>query len=94
MKRNTGKPPDGSPWEKMLDELIAQYYSEVIKHVEKNAKLGDLIKMIELRHKLTPGGADQKRFWKLVDDIRQGAVEKKPTKPSPRKKTTNSGKNK
>lgn len=95
MKQNTGKPPDGSPWVKLLDELIEKYYCELIEHVEKNAKLGDLIKMIELRHKLTPGGADQKRFWKLVDEIRQGATEKKPArKKAVRAKTSKSRKNK
>lgn len=94
MKRTTGKPPDGSPWLKLLDELIEGYFREVIKHVEENAKLGDLIKMVELRHKLTPGGADQKRFWKLVDEIRQGTIDKKPVKKTARAKTTKPRKNK
>ena len=94
MKRNMGKPPDGSPWLKLFDELIERYYREIIKHAEENAKLGDLIKMVELRHKLTPGGADQKRFWKLVDEIRQGTIEKKPAKKAARAKTSNSRKKK
>lgn len=94
MKQNTGKPPDGSPWVKLLDELIEKYYCELVKHVQKNAKLGDLIKMVELRHKLTPGGADQKRFWKLVDEIRQDAVAKKPDAKTGRTKTTNPRKSK
>jgi len=94
VKRNAGKPPDGSPWLKLFDELIERYYREIIKHAEENAKLGDLIKMVELRHKLTPGGADQKRFWKLVDEIRQGIPEKKPAKKTTRTKTTTSRKSK
>ena len=94
MKRSTGKPPDGSPWLKLLDELIEGYFREVLEHVKENAKLGDLIKMIELRHKLTPSGADQKRFWKLVDEIRQGTIGKKPITKTARTKTTKSGKSK
>ena len=94
MKRSTGKPPDGSPWLKLLDELIEGYFREVLEHVKENAKLGDLIKMIELRHKLTPSGADQKRFWKLVDEIRQGTVAKKPVTKKARTKTIKSRKNK
>ena len=94
MKRNAGESPDGSPWLTLFDELIERYYREIIKHTEENAKLGDLIKMVELRHKLTPSGADQKRFWKLVDEIRQGTLEKKPVTKKTRTKTISSRKNK
>jgi hypothetical protein len=94
MKQTAGKPSDGPPWEKLFDELIAKYFCEVEKHVEEKANLGDLIKMVELRHKLTPGGADQKRFWKLVDEIRQGTLDKKPVTKKTRTKTISSRKNK
>lgn len=88
MKQTTGKSSDGSPWLKMLDDLITRYYREVVKHVKENAKLRDLIKMIELRYKLTPGGAGQKRFWKLVEDIRQGVADKAATRKPGRTRTS------
>ena len=94
MKRDVGKSPEGSPWMILFDEMIERYIRELVEHSEENAKIGDLIKMIELRHKLTPGGADQKRFWKLVDEIRQGAVVKKTVPKRARTKTTNSRKSK
>ena len=94
MKQNAGKPPDGSPGVKIFDELIKKYYSVIFNRAEEDAKLGDLIKMVELRHKLTPGGAEQKRFWKMMDEIRQGVAEKRPAKKTTRTKTTTSRKNK
>ena len=55
----------------MLDELIKRYYKELLKSVEENAKLGDLIKMMEQRRKLAPGDSDQKQFWKMMENIRR-----------------------
>jgi hypothetical protein len=94
VKQTSGKSSDGSPWLKMLDDLITLYYREVVKHIEGNAKLGDLIKMVELRHKLTPGGAGQKRFWKLVEEIRQGVADKAPTRKPGRTRTSSTRKKK
>jgi hypothetical protein len=58
----------------MLDELIKRYYKELLRSVEENAKLGDLIKMMEQRRKLAPGDSDQKRFWKMMESIRREAL--------------------
>jgi hypothetical protein len=55
----------------MLDDLIRSYYSELLKTVEGNAKLGDFIKMIELRRKLAPADSDQKRFWRMLEKVRR-----------------------
>ncbi|MFQ5500334.1 MAG: hypothetical protein ACE5FH_11755 [Candidatus Zixiibacteriota bacterium] len=55
----------------ILDDLIARYYRELLKSVEEQVKLGDLLKMIELRRKLQPDDQSQKQFWSMLDDVRQ-----------------------
>jgi hypothetical protein len=55
----------------MLDELISQCYGELLRSVKGNAKLGDFIKMIELRRKLAPKDSDQREFWDMLDRIRE-----------------------
>lgn len=55
----------------MLDDLIRRYYRELLKTVDEHVKLGDFIKMIELRRKLAPGDSEQKQFWKMLEKIRQ-----------------------
>jgi hypothetical protein len=55
----------------MLDDLIRRCYRELLKSIEEDAKLGDFLKMIELRRKLAPGDSDQKRFWKMLEKIRR-----------------------
>ncbi len=79
---------EGSPWVDLLDDLIEKYFHAITNKVEKDAKLGDLLKMIELRHKLSPTGVDQKRFWKLVDEIRRSEFKpggKPPSDPKEKK---------
>jgi hypothetical protein len=58
----------------MLDKLIERYFAELMKTKKVNAKLGDLIKMIDLRRKLAPDDADQKQFWRMLDKIRKEAL--------------------
>ena len=55
----------------MLDDLIRRYYRELLRSLEEHVKLGDFIKMIELRRKLAPGDSDQKRFWKMLEKVRR-----------------------
>ncbi|MFQ6008091.1 MAG: hypothetical protein ACE5K8_03980 [Candidatus Zixiibacteriota bacterium] len=69
----------------MLDDLIRRCYRELLKIVEQNPKLGDFLKMIELRRKLAPSDADQKEFWKMLEQIRQEELQTNNLK-SPRKK--------
>ena len=55
----------------ILDGLISGCYEAVLQEATKNAKLGDLLKMIELRRKLTPNEEDQKKFWAMLESVRQ-----------------------
>ncbi|MEW5995226.1 MAG: hypothetical protein AB1744_12665 [Candidatus Zixiibacteriota bacterium] len=56
---------------RLLDDLIRRYYRELLCSIDKNVKLGDFIKMIELRRKLAPGDTEQKQFWKMLERIRR-----------------------
>ncbi|MFQ5453184.1 MAG: hypothetical protein ACE5D6_03245 [Candidatus Zixiibacteriota bacterium] len=75
----------------MLDELIERYLKTLLKNVDENVKMGDFLKMIELRRKLTPADSDQKMFWKMLDRIRKETLGKKKNKsllPVPASKQT------
>jgi hypothetical protein len=55
----------------MLDCLIENTYKELEQSIKENAKLGDFLKMIEMRHKLAPQKSAQNEFWKMLDRIRE-----------------------
>jgi hypothetical protein len=54
-----------------LDLLIDEYITQIRDDIAKHAKAGDLIRMIELRHKLMPDSSRQKEFWKVIEDLRR-----------------------
>ena len=73
----------------MLDDLIRRCYRELKNIIEQNPKLGDFIKMIELRRKLAPSDADQQEFWRMLEQIRQEELQTNSLKsPRKRKKAT------
>ena len=55
----------------LLDDLIKECYEKLKGSLSESVKIGDFLKMIEFRRKLAPGDADQKKFWKMLDDIRK-----------------------
>jgi len=63
----------------MLDDLLARYYRELLKSIEEKPKLGDFIKMMELRHKIAPNDSDQKGFWKMLEKVRRDTLKTKPS---------------
>ncbi|MFH1374626.1 MAG: hypothetical protein ABII79_12600 [bacterium] len=70
----------------LLDDLIRKYHKELRKTVKEHAKLGDFIKMIELKHKLAPGNTDQKQFWRMLEKIRREALKQEAAESPPPKK--------
>lgn len=60
----------------MLDDLIGKLYRSLCKKLGKNGKLGDLLKMIELRRKLAPQDSAQRQFWEMMNRIRQEEMPK------------------
>jgi hypothetical protein len=84
--RSSNKFPDNLA---MLDDLIRRCYRELLKSIEKHAKLGDFLKMVELRRKLAPGDSDQKQFWKMLEKIRRETLEQDEVKrPTPKKRAS------
>jgi hypothetical protein len=61
---------------KKLDSLIESCFEELSQKVKNEAKLGDLLKMIELRNKLAPAQSDQKEFWRMLENVRRDALSK------------------
>lgn len=54
----------------VLDRLIRDSYESLLKEMKDKPKIGDLLRMIELRRKLLPREEDQKQFWAMLDKIR------------------------
>jgi hypothetical protein len=61
----------------VLDKLIETCYKQLMQENKANAKLGDLLKMIELRRKLTPSDSAQKEFWQMLEQIRKDTLPQK-----------------
>ncbi len=64
----------------VLDDLIKNYYEKLTVNGDEKIKLGDLLKMIELRRKLSPENSEQKKFWKMLNKIRKENLEKNSNK--------------
>lgn len=55
----------------VLDDLIERSYKQLLNTYIENAKIGELLKMIELRNKLAPTRTEQQEFWEHIDKIRR-----------------------
>ena len=65
---------DDNPEFALIDDLIAKIYDAIKENIKETAKLGDFIKMVELKHKLLPPNASQKRFWNMLEKVRREAL--------------------
>ncbi len=72
----------------MLDKLIQKYYDELCEDLDTKVKIGDFLKMIELRQKLTPTESGKAAFWKMMENIRKEKL------PGREQKDTDSGRKK
>jgi hypothetical protein len=72
----------------MLDKLIQKYYDELCEDLNTKVKIGDFLKMIELRQKLTPTESGKAAFWKMMENIRKENL------PGREQKNTTSGRTK
>ena len=67
--------------EKIIDDLdiledLKQTIYNAIKKNESQPKVGDLLKVIELKRKLSVEGKGEKKFWKMVNKIRDEELSK------------------
>jgi hypothetical protein len=68
----------------ILEDLKKMIY-EAIKNKKSQPKVGDLLKVIELKRKLAVSGKAEKKFWDMINSIRKDELSK-PAKTSVRKK--------
>ena len=76
---------------KLLDDLIVKYGDVLMNKSDDDAKLGDFLKMIELRRKLTPENLEKKELWDLLKKIRNESMKDHPlttSKQTPRGNAT------
>lgn len=64
----------------VLDTLIESAYGTLNLEMKEKPKLGDLLKMIELRRKLMPNAEDQKQFWAMLTRVREEKLAEKAKK--------------
>ena len=67
--------PDISGGLDLLDQLISKCYEGLEKQQKEAPKLGDFLKMIELRRKLTPHDESQKDLWQMLEKVRREVLE-------------------
>jgi hypothetical protein len=58
----------------LLDDLLTRCARKLAKEMEEKPKLGDFIKMIELRRKIAPGDAEQQKLLKLLEKARRNSL--------------------
>jgi hypothetical protein len=59
----------------LLDDLILGSYRGLKKQLEESPpKLGEFLKMIEMRLKAVPTGAHHRRFWEMLEEIRRNTL--------------------
>ena len=60
-----------------LDELIQKYAEKIIENIKnEQVKIGDFLKMIELKRKLSPSDSEQSKLWKMLEKIRLEVAKK------------------
>jgi len=74
-----GKTNDLEMLEEMRDTLFKAFKEG------ENVKVGDLLKIIELKRKLSVEGKGEKKFWEMVNEIRREELSKLPGKKNRRK---------
>jgi hypothetical protein len=75
---------------KLLDDLIKNSFESVRKEFESKPKLGDWLKMLEMRAKLSPKDASHRELWRLLEEVRREvlpAESGKQAKPEAKRRT-------
>jgi len=67
----------------ILEKLKAKYYDALVSGIE-NPRVTDLLRIIEMKNKLTVAGSAEKKFWDLIDRLRR--EELNPRKKAPGQK--------
>jgi|GEM_PF-1058401 len=69
----------------LLDDLIRDSYEKVKTEFKNNPRLGDWLKMVELRVKLSSEKASNRELWHLLEEVRRDILKgEKPTAVAPK----------
>jgi len=71
----------------ILEDLKNMIY-EAIKGNESQPKVGDLLKVIELKRKLAVSGKAEKKFWDMINSIRKDELSKPAKKATVKKNSS------
>ncbi|MEW5923764.1 MAG: hypothetical protein AB1746_07240 [Candidatus Zixiibacteriota bacterium] len=73
---------------KMSDlEMLEDLKHKIHEGLEKKGyKVGDLLKVIEMKNKLSVTGKAEKKFWNMIDELRQETLPKSKKNGKTRKK--------
>ncbi|MFH2036804.1 MAG: hypothetical protein ABIJ45_10410 [Candidatus Zixiibacteriota bacterium] len=66
-------------------EKVRNKLFETFENENNNAKVGDLLKVIELKNKLSISGQAEKEFWALIDEVRQKGLSSRTTSKTKKK---------
>ena len=73
----------------ILENILQKLY-KLFDEQPSDVKVGDILKVIELKHKLTVTGPGEKKFWAMIEQVRQEKLPQGPgTKAPLRKKKGN-----
>ena len=72
--------------DEILEKLKMKYY-EIILSGKQPPKVGDLLKIIELQNKLKVSGEAEKKFWDMINKVREKGLSEKKTL-NPKKKAS------
>jgi len=77
----------------LYDELLEKVFNLVMDKLNDNPpKLGDFVKMFEIRIKSTPPSTRHKRFWKMLEEIRHNTLADRKNPPATTKPSEPKGK--
>jgi hypothetical protein len=60
----------------ILEELKTLIYKKIIND-KQSPKVGDLLKIIEMKNKLTVSGKAEKKFWDMINQVREKELSRK-----------------
>ena len=97
IKKKTEKPRPLPEDLDRLDDLIRACCKQLKDNMAKDAKLGDFLKMVEMRAKMTPSESEQAKFWKMLAKVRaevlaEGEAKKRDSTHSKKAATPRKGK--
>lgn len=65
---------------RVLDRLIDRYAAVLESQPDESVKLGEFLKLVEVRNKLQPDDTTQAKFWSYLEKVRSNELASKSAK--------------